>query len=214
MIDIKRSLMARFRRGGLVALLVGVVSLGLAACSDATPVPPTITPQATTGAVSTPVVSVDTATPGAGGAASSTAVAESTATTESDVQGVSCARLNLNEVTEDALMSTIPSFSSRMVREFMEYRPYASIRQFRQEIGKYVDANQVGEYEKYVYVPVDANDSDAETLMQIPGVEAAVAAELMKSRPYASNDAFLAALGERINEQQIAEANCYLAANP
>jgi DNA uptake protein ComE-like DNA-binding protein len=211
---IDRTIMRRSKRGGLVALMVGVMSLGLAACGDATPGPPTLTPQATAGAANTPVVSKDTATPGAGGGESATAVAESTATTESDTQSVGCAKLNLNEVTEDALMSTIPGFSSRMVREFMEYRPYASIRQFRQEIGKYVDANQVAEYEKYVYVPVVVNDADAETLMQLPGVEAAVAAEAMKSRPYASNEAFLAALGERVNEHQIAEARCYLATNP
>ncbi|HYP40152.1 MAG TPA: hypothetical protein VEX13_07300 [Chloroflexia bacterium] len=206
-------MIAHFKRGGLIALLVGMMSLGLAACSDGTPVPPTVTPQVTAGAASTPAGSADTATPGAGGAASTTAVADSTAAPESGVQGVNCARLNLNEVTEDALMSTIPNFSSRMVREFMEYRPYASIRQFRQEIGKYVDASQVAEYEKYVYVPVDANDSDAETLMQLTGVEATVAAELMKSRPYASNEAFMATLGEYVSEQQIAEAKCYLAAN-
>ena len=220
MMAIDRPIIRHFKRGGLVALLVGLMSLGLAACDSATPVSPALTPQATGGAANTPVADApvtgaDTATPGAeGGGVSSTVVAESTATTESDTQSVSCAKLNLNEVTEDALMSTIPNFSSRMVREFMEYRPYASIRQFRQEIGKYVDANQVAEYEKYVYVPVAVNDADAETLMQLPGVDATVAAELMKSRPYASNDTFLATLGERVNEQQIAEAKCYLAANP
>lgn len=211
---IDRPIIRHFKHRGFVALLVGVMSLGLAACSDATPVPPAITPQVTVGAASTPVVSVDTATPDAGGAASSTAVADSTAAPESGAQLTACVRLDLNEVTEDALMSTIPNFSSRMVREFMEYRPYASIRQFRREIGKYVDASQVAEYEKYVYVPVMVNDSDAETLMQLPGVEAAVAAELMKSRPYASNEAFLAALGEYVSAQQITEAGCYLAANP
>lgn len=211
---INRPRFARLKRGGFVALLVGVMSLGLAACNDATPVQPTLTPQVTPGAANTPVVSADTVIPGVGGGESATAVGGSTAAPESDTQAVSCTKLNLNEVTEDALISTIPNISSRMVREFMKFSPYASIRQFRQEIGKYVDANQVAEYEKYVYVPVVVNDADAETLMQIPGVDAMVAAEAMKSRPYASNEAFLAALGERINEQQIAEAKCYLATNP
>jgi hypothetical protein len=45
------------------------------------------------------------------------------------------AKLNLNAVTEDQLLSTIPNFSTRMVRESMEYRPYISIQQFRKEIG-------------------------------------------------------------------------------
>ena len=53
------------------------------------------------------------------------------------------AKLNLNTVTGDELLGTIPGFGNRMVREFQEYRPYISIQQFRQEIGKYVDAKEV-----------------------------------------------------------------------
>ena len=61
---------------------------------------------------------------------------------------------------------------NRMVHEFEEYRPYKSIQQFRKEIGKYVDQNQVAEYEKYIFVPINENDSDAPTLQQIPGLDA------------------------------------------
>jgi len=60
-------------------------------------------------------------------------------------------------------------FGNRMVREFLEYRPYISIQQFRREIGKYVEEAQVAEYEQYVYVPVNVNESDAATLQQLPG---------------------------------------------
>jgi DNA uptake protein ComE-like DNA-binding protein len=139
---------------------------------------------------------------------------ESTATPDSATGGVAqaagCVKLNLNDTTEEALMATIPNFSSRMVREFFEYRPYASIQQFRREIGKYVDDAQVAEYEKYVYVPVDPNNSDAATLMQLPGVDETVAAALIQARPYASTDAFLQSLAQQVSEQQLAEANCYL----
>jgi len=81
-----------------------------------------------------------------------------------------------------------------MVREFMEYRPYVSVQQFRREIGKYVSAEQVAEYEKYVFVPVDVNASDAETLKQLPDVDDTIAAELIAARPYNSNDSFVAKL--------------------
>ena len=101
------------------------------------------------------------------------------------------AKLNLNAVTEEQLLSTIPGFSNRMVREFMEYRPYVSIQQFRKEIGKYVSAEQVAAYEGYVYVPVNVNEADAATLQQIPGVDATLAEALIAGRPYASNQAFL-----------------------
>lgn len=103
-------------------------------------------------------------------------------------------KLNLNTSSGDDYLKTIPNFPNRMVREFLEYRPYVSIQQFRQEIGKYVGPEQVAEWEKYVYVPVDANQSDAATLKQIPGITDEVAAQLIAARPFASNDAFLAKL--------------------
>ena len=121
-----------------------------------------------------------------------------------------CAKLDLNTLTEAQLMSTIPNFSSRMVREFFEYRPYVSIQQFRREIGKYVDDAQVAQYEQYVFVPIDPNTADADTLKQIPGVDDALATSLTAGRPYASNKAFLDALSKSLDAQQLAEAGCEL----
>ena len=100
------------------------------------------------------------------------------------------AKLNLNLATADEFL-TVPNVGNRMVREFMEYRPYTSILQFRREIGKYVDAAQVAAYEQYVFVPVAINTADAETLKQLPGIDEALAAQLIAGRPYASNDDFL-----------------------
>jgi DNA uptake protein ComE-like DNA-binding protein len=57
--------------------------------------------------------------------------------------------LKLNSASGEALM-TIPGMTTRMVHEFEEYRPYTSIEQFRREIGKYVDANEVARLESYV----------------------------------------------------------------
>ena len=97
-----------------------------------------------------------------------------------------------------------------MVREFQEYKPYASILQFRQEIGKYVDAATIADYEKYVFVPIDPNASDAATLQQIPGVDATSAAALIAGRPYATQAAFVQALAA--HNVMAATAGCYLAA--
>lgn len=74
-----------------------------------------------------------------------------------------------------------------------------SILQFRREIGKYVDTAQVADYEKYVFVPVDVNAADADTLKQLPGVDDAIAGDLIAARPYATNDAFLTALSSRVS---------------
>ena len=100
-----------------------------------------------------------------------------------------------------------------MVREFQEYRPYVSIRQFRREIGKYVDDAQVAEYEKYVYVPISINDSDSETLQQIPGLDATEAEVLVAGRPYASADDFLAKLSVFISADELESAKRYLGDN-
>lgn len=120
-------------------------------------------------------------------------------------------KLNLNEATGDDYLAAIPGFGSRMVREFLEYRPYISIVQFRRELGKYVDEAQIAEYEKYVYVPVNVDELDAETLKQLPGVDDAIAAELSVGRPYGSSEAFLAKLAELVSAAQVAEAQAYLA---
>jgi DNA uptake protein ComE-like DNA-binding protein len=59
--------------------------------------------------------------------------------------------MDLNSASADAF-STIPGMSGRMVREFEEYRPYASIEQFRREMGKYVDENEIARLERYVFI--------------------------------------------------------------
>ncbi|HMB92675.1 MAG TPA: hypothetical protein VKP65_17620 [Rhodothermales bacterium] len=117
--------------------------------------------------------------------------------------------LNLNTATNDEFL-TIPDVGDRMVREFKEYRPYVSIQQFRQEIGKYVDEAQVAAYEEYVYVPINRNESDAATLQQIPGLTTAAAEELIAGRPYDSNDAFLEKLADYVSERERNIAGRYL----
>jgi DNA uptake protein ComE-like DNA-binding protein len=126
---------------------------------------------------------------------------------------VTTSKLNLNEAADDDFLNTIPGMGNRMVREFAEYRPYVSIQQFRREIGKYVDDAQVADYELYVYVPVDVDEADAETLMQLPGVDETIVNTLMDRRPYGSNEAFLAALAEHISPDELAVAETYLASN-
>lgn len=142
-------------------------------------------------------------------AAEATAVpAEASAAAEPVV--VENTKLNLNEASGDDFLNTIPDFGNRMVREFQEYRPYISILQFRQEIGKYVDEATVAGYEQYVYVPVDVNESDAATLMQLPGVDETIAEALMAERQFGSNDAFLTVLATHVSPEQASAAAGYL----
>lgn len=60
--------------------------------------------------------------------------------------------LNLNTATAEDIM-LIPGMSRRMMGEFREYRPYRSMGQFRHEIGKYVNKDEVARLERFVFVP-------------------------------------------------------------
>lgn len=59
--------------------------------------------------------------------------------------------MDLNSASSDAFRS-IPGMSRKMVHEFEEYRPYTSMQQFRREIGKYVDDDEVARLERYVFI--------------------------------------------------------------
>ena len=57
--------------------------------------------------------------------------------------------INLNEASDDDIL-TIPGLGNRMLHEFKEYRPYKNFLQFRREIGKYVDDEEVARLERYL----------------------------------------------------------------
>ncbi len=57
--------------------------------------------------------------------------------------------IGLNDATRDEIL-LIPGVGDRMAHEFEEYRPYADMEQFRREIGKYVDEDEVARLERYV----------------------------------------------------------------
>ena len=59
--------------------------------------------------------------------------------------------IDLNKAT-DAEILLIPGIGPRMLREFKEYRPFTSIEQFRREMGKYVDKDEVARLEKYIRI--------------------------------------------------------------
>jgi DNA uptake protein ComE-like DNA-binding protein len=59
--------------------------------------------------------------------------------------------IDLNTASDEDIL-TIPGLGRRMLHEFKEYRPYRAIEQFRREIGKYVDDDEVARFERYVVV--------------------------------------------------------------
>ena len=59
--------------------------------------------------------------------------------------------IDLNTAKGEEIL-LIPGVGPRMRHEFEEYRPYRNIEQFRREIGKYVDKNEVARLEQYVTI--------------------------------------------------------------
>jgi DNA uptake protein ComE-like DNA-binding protein len=59
--------------------------------------------------------------------------------------------IDLNAASAEEIL-LIPGVGERMQHEFEEYRPYRGIEQFRREIGKYVDENEVARLERYVTI--------------------------------------------------------------
>jgi DNA uptake protein ComE-like DNA-binding protein len=59
--------------------------------------------------------------------------------------------IDLNKASKEEIL-LIPGVGPRMQHEFEEYRPYRNIEQFRREIGKYVNEQEVARLELYVTI--------------------------------------------------------------
>ena len=110
---------------------------------------------------------------------------------------------NLN-TTAEADFKMIPGVGDRMAHEFEEYRPYTSIQQFRREIGKYVDDEEVARYENYVFVPVELNTASEEDIKALPGVGNRMAHEFEEYRPYTNMEQFRKEIGKYVDDKELA----------
>lgn len=117
--------------------------------------------------------------------------------------------VNLNSASEDEL-KLVPGIDGRMVHEFEEYRPYRSIEQFRREIGKYVDDEEVARYEQYVFVPMNLNSASSEALATIPGMSGRMVHEFEEYRPYSSMAQFRREIGKYVDEDEVARLERYV----
>ncbi len=130
-------------------------------------------------------------------------------TQRSELYGRLFRPMNLNSASNEAIM-LIPGMSARMVREFEEYRPYTSMEQFRQEIGKYVDEDEVARLEQYVFAPMNLNNASSEDFMTIPGMSARMVREFEEYRPYTSMEQFRQEIGKYVDEDEVARLESYV----
>lgn len=117
--------------------------------------------------------------------------------------------INLNTASGIEIL-LIPGMSNRMAHEFDEYRPYTSLVQFRREIGKYVDEDEVARLEQYVFVPLDLNSASREDFASIPGVGNRMVREFLEYRPYQSMEQFRREIGKYVDDDEVGRLERYM----
>ncbi len=117
--------------------------------------------------------------------------------------------LNLNTASGDEIM-LIPGMNNRMTHEFEEYRPYTSLDQFRQEIGKYVDDAEVARLEQYVFAPLNLNSATRDDFATVPGASNRMVREFLEYQPYSDMDHFRREIGKYVDENEVARFERYM----
>lgn len=109
---------------------------------------------------------------------------------------------NLNTTAETDFMM-VPGVGKKMAHEFEEYRPYTSVKQFKREIGKYVEKEEVERYLNYVFVPVELNTATEEDIKALPGVGNKMAHEFEEYRPYKNLVQFRKEIGKYVDNNEL-----------
>lgn len=110
--------------------------------------------------------------------------------------------LNINDTAEDTF-KLIPGVGDRMAHEFEEYKPYVNLNQFRKEIGKYVDEQEVARLEQYIFVPIELNTAQEDDIKNLPGVGSKMTHEFLEYRPYENMAQFNKEIGKYVDEAEL-----------
>jgi DNA uptake protein ComE-like DNA-binding protein len=122
--------------------------------------------------------------------------------------------VNLNLSPRDEIM-LIPRAGRRMAREFDEYKPYnGGYAQFRREIGKYVNEQEVAHLEQYTFIPIDLNSAPDSVLLTIPGLGPRMLGEFKEYRPYPNIEKFRREIGKYVSEKEVARLERYVYIKP
>ncbi len=129
-----------------------------------------------------------------------------------DLYGKMFVQINLNTASEEEILM-IPGTGKRMLREFLEYRPYKTLAQFHKEIGKYVDNKELARLEQYVFVPINLNTASDEDILSIPGAGKRMVREFKEYRPYTNIEKFRKEIGKYVDKKEVARLERYVALN-
>ena len=121
--------------------------------------------------------------------------------------------VNLNLSPREEIM-LIPRAGRRMAREFDEYKPYCGYAQFRREIGKDVNEQEVAHLEQYTFIPMDLNTASDSALLTIPNLGPRMLREFKEYRPYKNIEQFRREIGKYVNEKEVARLERYVLIKP
>ena len=129
-----------------------------------------------------------------------------------DFYGKTFVHVNLNTGTREEIL-LIPGAGARMVREFMEYRPWKTFAQFDKEIGKYVGAEETARLAQYVFIPVNLNTATDADILSIPGAGARMVREFKEYRPWKTKEQFEKEIGKYVGAKETARLWRYVTIN-
>jgi DNA uptake protein ComE-like DNA-binding protein len=118
-------------------------------------------------------------------------------------------QVNLNTAS-DADILLIPGLNQRMLEAFKAPRPYRALTQFRREIGKLVDEQELARLERYVFVPIHLNTASDADILSIPGMGQRMLGEFKEYRPYRAMQQFRREIGKYVDEREVARLERYV----
>ena len=117
--------------------------------------------------------------------------------------------IDLNTASEAEIL-LVPGVGERMAHEFEEYRPYRALAEFRREIGKYVDDDEVARLEQFVFVPIGLNSASDDAILSIPGIGQRMLHEFKEYRPYRNLAQFRREIGKYVDDGEVARFERYV----
>ncbi len=129
-----------------------------------------------------------------------------------ELYGKMFVQINLNTASDEEIL-LIPGAGSRMIREFRDKRPYKTLGQFRNEIGKSADAKEVARLEQYVFVPINLNSASDDDILSVPGAGKRMVREFKEYRPWTTFEQFRKEIGKYVDKKEVARLEKYVTLN-
>ncbi len=126
-----------------------------------------------------------------------------------DLYGKMFVQINVNTASDEEIL-LIPGAGSRVTREFRDKRPYKTLAQFRNEIGKSADPKEVARLEQYVFVPINLNSASDDDILSVPGAGKRMVREFKEYRPWTSFEQFRKEIGKYVDKKEVARLERYV----